>query len=63
VLYTSGYAENAIAYSGVLREGVNFMQKPYSLTALAERVREVLDDPGRSPEGDDPGKSSKGRAP
>jgi PAS domain S-box-containing protein len=52
VLYTSGYAENAIAYSGVLREGVNFIQKPYSLTALAERVREVLDDPGKSTEGD-----------
>jgi CheY-like chemotaxis protein len=49
VLYTSGYAENAIAYSGVLREGVNFIQKPYSPTALARRVREVLDDPGKSP--------------
>jgi CheY-like chemotaxis protein len=43
VLYTSGYAENAIAYQGVLSEGVHFIQKPYSLAGLAERVREVLD--------------------
>jgi PAS domain S-box-containing protein len=45
VLYTSGYAENAIAFGGVLSEGINFMQKPYSLSALAERVRVVLDQP------------------
>jgi PAS domain S-box-containing protein len=44
VLYTSGYAENAIAHSGVLRDGVNFIQKPYSLSALAQRVRKVLDE-------------------
>jgi CheY-like chemotaxis protein len=47
VLYTSGYAENAIAFGGVLSEGINFMQKPYSLSALAERVRLVLDQPMR----------------
>jgi DNA-binding NtrC family response regulator len=44
VLYTSGYAENAIAHSGVLREGVNFIQKPYSLNTLAQRVRAALDE-------------------
>jgi PAS domain S-box-containing protein len=43
VLYTSGYAENAIAFHGVLSDGVNFIQKPYSPSSLAERVREVLD--------------------
>jgi two-component system cell cycle sensor histidine kinase/response regulator CckA len=43
ILYTSGYAENAIAFGGVLSEGIHFMQKPYSLSVLAERVRKMLD--------------------
>jgi CheY-like chemotaxis protein len=43
VLYTSGYAENAIAHHGVLREGVDLIQKPYALATLTKRVREVLD--------------------
>ncbi|HKU42641.1 MAG TPA: response regulator, partial [Polyangiales bacterium] len=43
VLYTSGYAENEVADHGVLREGVDLIQKPYALAALTRRVREVLD--------------------
>ena len=43
VLYTSGYAEKAIAFGGVLSEGVHFIEKPYSLGALAERVRKIID--------------------
>lgn len=50
VLYTSGYAETAIAHQGVLLEGVNFLQKPYTLSALAMRVREVLDQRGAAAE-------------
>jgi CheY-like chemotaxis protein len=45
VLYTSGYAENQLATQGVLRDGVNFIQKPYTLAQLAQRVRELLDQP------------------
>jgi CheY-like chemotaxis protein len=45
VLYTSGYAESAIARQGVLIEGVHFLEKPYTLAALARRVRELLDLP------------------
>jgi PAS domain S-box-containing protein len=44
ILYTSGYAEDAIAFGGVLSEGIHFMQKPYSLSVLAERVRQMLDE-------------------
>jgi CheY-like chemotaxis protein len=44
ILYTSGYAENTIPFGGVLSPGINFMQKPYSLSALTERVRRVLDE-------------------
>jgi len=43
VLYMSGYAENALAFGGVLSEGINFIQKPYSLDSLAARIRQVLD--------------------
>jgi len=42
VLYMSGYAENAIAHQGLLPQGLNFIEKPYSLSDLARRVREVL---------------------
>jgi nitrogen-specific signal transduction histidine kinase len=42
-LFMSGYTADAIAQHGVLEEGVNFIQKPFSLPALAAKVRDVLD--------------------
>jgi len=42
-LYMSGYTADVIAHRGVLDEGVRFIAKPFSLTVLAEKVREVLD--------------------
>ena len=40
---TKPYTANAIAHQGVLDEGVNFIQKPFSTTDLAAKIREVLD--------------------
>jgi PAS domain S-box-containing protein len=43
VLFMSGYTANAIAHRGVFDKGIQFLQKPFSLQALARKVREVLD--------------------
>jgi PAS domain S-box-containing protein len=42
-LFMSGYTANVIAHRRVLDEGVNFIQKPFSMQDLAAKVREVLD--------------------
>ncbi len=43
VLYMSGYTFNVIAQGGMLEDGMAFLQKPFTPSTLAEKVREVLD--------------------
>ncbi|MBN2706457.1 MAG: response regulator [Deltaproteobacteria bacterium] len=42
-IFMSGYTGDIITRRGVLTEGTHFIQKPFSLNALADRVRYVLD--------------------
>jgi PAS domain S-box-containing protein len=41
-LYMSGYTADVIARHGVLDKGVHFLQKPFSVQALGERIRDIL---------------------
>ena len=43
VLFTTGYTRNAVVHNGVLDVGVELLGKPYSIDALAAKVRQVLD--------------------
>ncbi len=45
VLFTTGYARNAIVHQGRLDRGVQLITKPFSFEALAAKVRDVLDKP------------------
>ena len=41
-LFMSGYTASVIAHHGVLDPGVHYLQKPFSVQALADKVREAL---------------------
>jgi PAS domain S-box-containing protein len=44
VLYTTGYAQNAIVHQGRLDPGVAVVFKPFTYSDLAVKIRQVLDD-------------------
>jgi PAS domain S-box-containing protein len=43
ILFTSAYTENAFVHQGVLNPGIILLQKPFTPSSLANKVREVLD--------------------
>jgi PAS domain S-box-containing protein len=47
VLFTTGYAQNAIIHQGRLDSGVELIVKPFSFAGLAAKIRQMLDSRGR----------------
>jgi len=45
ILFTSAYTESAIVHQGILDDGITLLQKPYTPSTLANKVRQVLDGP------------------
>jgi len=43
VIFMSGYTDDVIAYHGILEEGTHFIQKPFTIGTLTEKMRTVLD--------------------
>jgi CheY-like chemotaxis protein len=43
VLFTTGYTRNAIIHHGRLDDGIDFIGKPFTASALGQMVRKVLD--------------------
>jgi len=43
ILFTSGYPENIIAHHGMLEKNINFIGKPYTMTAFAIKIRDVIE--------------------
>jgi CheY-like chemotaxis protein len=41
VLFTTGYTANAIVHHGMLDPGVNFIGKPFSVAALAAKIKSM----------------------
>lgn len=41
VLFTTGYTANAIVHHGMLDPGVNFIGKPFSIAALAAKIKSI----------------------
>lgn len=45
ILFTSAFTANAITHQGALNQGAALLQKPFTPAALAQKLREVLDQP------------------
>jgi FixJ family two-component response regulator len=49
ILFMSGYADDIVLRNGTLSAGDAFLEKPFSATDLAAKVRETLDAPIAEP--------------
>jgi len=44
VLFMSGYTDNVIIHKGFVEDGVKFLQKPFTVKELADKIRDTLED-------------------
>ena len=44
-LFMSGHGADILAPRGILDSGVHFIQKPFSMAQLADKIRAILDAP------------------
>lgn len=58
-LFMSGYTADIIAHHGLVKEGMHFIQKPFSIEEINARIQEVFDD--RVPSSSPPFESFEGR--
>jgi CheY-like chemotaxis protein len=49
ILFTTGYARNAIVHEGRLDPGVQLVTKPFTYAAVGAKLRDILDARGRPP--------------
>jgi DNA-binding NtrC family response regulator len=42
VLYMSGYTDNVIAHNGILEADVNFIQKPFAISDMFDKISSIL---------------------
>ncbi|MFW5861217.1 MAG: response regulator [Spirochaetota bacterium] len=42
VLYMSGYTDDIISHHGILQEGVHFIQKPFTVQGLIQKIQQVM---------------------
>lgn len=45
ILFTTGYTRNAVVHNGVLDAGVEMIGKPFTVDALATKIRAILERP------------------
>jgi two-component system, cell cycle sensor histidine kinase and response regulator CckA len=41
-LYMSGYTDHAIIDQEILKKGMNYIQKPFTVEGLTRKIRDVL---------------------
>ncbi len=44
-LFMSGYSAEVISRNGVIANGINFIEKPFSMQNFAKKIKDVLNDP------------------
>ncbi len=45
VIFMSGYTDDQVLRHGILKKEMHFLQKPFTVQALAQKIRQVLDEP------------------